>query len=155
MTAASVRVLACLLCLSACRPSHGDGADEHTRTLGSVEVTARLVEVPPKAVIRRELYDYAGVMKYEVLAVHRGALPVGAVICVAHYNPPKPRAAAADRRVRTVGGNVSLWREGDCHRLALEQGLEDHYMGGIVDEFFKEPHIPRFWAVWTNFADPP
>ena len=147
-------LLAALL-LASCRDPHGDGADVHVTTKGSLEVTARLLEVPPNAVMQRGLYDYAGVMKYEILRVHRGSLARGAVICVAHYNPFKPRASAADKRVRLLGGNVAVWREGDCHRLALEPGLEDHYMGGIVDEFHLEPSVPRHWAVWSNMADAP
>src|SRR5258708_602301 len=34
---------------------------------GSIEVTARLVEIPEGAIFERELYNYATVLKYQVL----------------------------------------------------------------------------------------
>ena len=155
MTLPRVLLLTLGIALLSCRQRSGDGADAGVTTRGTVEVTARLIDAPAKALLKRELYDFAGVLKYEVLTVHRGAVKRGSVICVAHYNPYKPRAAAADKRVREVGGNASFFQTGDCHRMALEPGLEDHYMGGIVDEYFAEPALPRFWAVWTNLADAP
>lgn len=155
MTLPRILVLFVSAALLSCGKRHGDGADTKVTTRGTVEVTARLIDAPAKALLKRELYDFAGVLKYEVLAVHRGPVKQGSIICVAHYNPFKPRAAAADKRVREVGGDASFFQTGDCHRMALEPGLEDHYMGGIVDEFFAEPALTRFWAVWTNMADAP
>lgn len=155
MTLPRILLAVIMAAFCSCRERHGNGADANVTTRGSVEVTARLVDAPAKALIKRELYDYAGVLKYEVLAVHRGTLKKGTIICVAHYNPFKPRASAADKRVGEVGGNASFFQTGDCHRMALEPGLEDHYMGGIVDEYFAEPGLPRFWAVWTNMSDAP
>ena len=66
---------------------------------GSIEVTARLVEIPEGAIFKRELYDYATVLKYQVLQVHRGKVE-GETIFVGHYNPFKPRSEAADSKVR-------------------------------------------------------
>ena len=41
---------------------------------GSVEVMARLVEIPEGAIFKKDLYNYTTILKYEVLKVHRGAL---------------------------------------------------------------------------------
>jgi hypothetical protein len=141
-----------LLC-AACSPHHGDGADANVTKLGSIEVTARLVEVPPKAIVDRKLYDYAAILKYEVVQVHRGDLKLGAAIYVAQYNPIKPRSNAADKRVKSIGGNVATFIAGNYHRLALEAPLDEHYMGGIVNEYHAEPTGTLYWAVWTNAAD--
>jgi hypothetical protein len=121
------------------------------RELGSIEVTARLVEIPEGAIVRRELYDYAAVLKYEVLQVHRGELEQK-TIYVGQYNPLKPRHAVADRRVPEIGGNVETLQEGQVHRLALEAPIEDVFMGGIVNKYFGQPTGPIYFAVWTDSA---
>ena len=69
----------------------GPGADSELESRGTIEVTARLVEIPEKAIFERELYNYATVLKYEVTQVHRGKVK-GQTIYVAHYNPFKPRS---------------------------------------------------------------
>lgn len=124
------------------------GEDAEVTTRGSAEVTARLVE------IRGEFpenvnYDYAFVMKYEVLQTHRGGVDSD-VIYVGHYNPRKPRAAAADERVEQVGGNLVQFRAGDVHRMALESPIDNYFMGGIIDKYFEEKSDPIYWAIWTN-----
>jgi hypothetical protein len=130
------------------------GGDNHApspevSTLGSVEVTARLEaiggEFPPN-----KLYDYAYVMKYRVLKVHRGTVP-DEYIYVGHYNPLKPRAEAQDKFSGKLGGNVTGFKVGDVHRMALEGPLDQHFMGGIIDKHIKEKG-PRYWAVWTERA---
>jgi len=144
-----------VLLLCSCHSSHGDGSDAKMTSLGTVEVTARLVEVQPKAIVNRQLYDYAAILKYEVLSVHRGALKKGDVIYVAHYNPFKPRASAADKRIKDIGGNVAAFFAGEIHRLAMEVPLDEHYLGAIVNEYFDANPSPLYWAVWTNMADAP
>ena len=129
------------------------GADAEVVKRGTVEVTARLVEIPEGAVFKRELYDYATILKYEVTAVHRGALQKGATIFVGHYDPWKPRAEAADKRVKDIGGTLRIFRADALHRMALETPMDDHYLGGIVDKYFGKHQGPSFWAVWTNVAD--
>ncbi len=74
--------------------------DSQVVSLGQIEVSARLVEIPDGAVFQRDLYDYATILKYEVVTVHRGALGKSAPFYVAHYNPWKARAEAADPRAR-------------------------------------------------------
>lgn len=81
--------------------------DPRLGSRGTVEVTAKLLEVPEGAIIQRDRYDYATVLKYEVTEVHRGDVQRGAVIYVGHYNPWKPRAEAADRKVKEVGGDAA------------------------------------------------
>jgi len=124
-------------------------ADKELGTLGTAEVTAKLVDVqdpfPPN-----DLYNYAFVMKYQVLAVHRGKV-AGNEILVAHYNPLKPRATVQDEFSGKVGGHVDHFRVGDVHRMALEAPVDNFWMGGVVDKYFNEKGV-RYWAVWTNTA---
>jgi hypothetical protein len=128
------------------RPS---APDPQLATNGSVEVTARLVEIPEGAIFKRDLYDYATVLKYQVLQVHRGKVD-GDTLYVGHYNPWKPRAEAADKRAPKVGGNVRQFEAGDTHRMALEVPIEDYFMGGIVNKYFGKTTNTIYWAVWTN-----
>ncbi|MDQ1256156.1 MAG: hypothetical protein QG656_752 [Candidatus Hydrogenedentes bacterium] len=143
---------AAVLCASCAQPAE-TGVDEHVTALGSVEVTAELVEIPGEF-IDRPMYDYAFIMKYKVLEVHRGAID-GDTIYVGHYNPLKPRAEAADARVPEVGGNVVKFRVGDVHRMALDVPIDDCFMGGIVNRYFDQGAGPIYWAIWTNRATKP
>lgn len=144
-------LLLLVLALS-CAQQATTGEDAHVTTAGSIEITAKLVDVPGEFV-NRPMYDYAFVMKYQVLAVHRGEV-AGDTIYIGHYNPLKPRARAADARVPEVGGNLRKFRVGDVHRMALEVPIDDHYMGGIINRYFgKEDTGPIYWALWTNRAE--
>jgi hypothetical protein len=116
---------------------------------GSIEVTAKLVEIPEGAIFQRELYNYATVLKYQVLEVHRGNVK-GQTIYVGHYNPAKPRSEVADRRVQDVGGNLKSFHAGEVHRMALEGSMFDHFTGGILNKYSGEDTDPIYWAVWTN-----
>ena len=127
-------------------------ADPHLATNGTVEVTAKLLEVPDGAIFKRDLYDYATILKYQVVKVHRGAVK-GDVLYVGHYNPWKPRAEAPDARVKGIGGNVRQFQAGAVHRLALEAPIDDFYMGGIVNKYFGKTTGPLYWAVWANRAE--
>lgn len=125
------------------------GCDERP---GPVEVTAQLVDVPAGAIFKRDLYDYATVLKYRVLKVHRGRVAED-VIYVAHYNPFKRRSEAADRRVKNVGGNLEAFVAGEVHRMVLEPDAEAHYMGGVVNLYFDQGASKVYWAVRTDRAD--
>lgn len=120
-------------------------------TLGTVEVTAKLLdtggEFPPN-----DLYDYAHVMKYEVITAHRGKVD-GTIIYVGHYNPLKPRASAADERVKEIGGNVTKFVVGDVHHMALAVPIDENFMGGIVNKLPESEKGPIYWALWTDRAD--
>jgi len=131
-----------------CAKKADTGHDNNVRTLGSIEVTAQLLEI--RGQLKNDpLYDYAHVMKYKVLKVHRGKLDKD-IIYVGHYNPAKPRSRVADARVREIGGNLKKFRAGDIHRMAMEVPIDDYYMGGIINKYFDETKDPIHWAVWTN-----
>jgi hypothetical protein len=143
-----------VLCVSCARDAAGPaatGEDPEVTARGSIEVTAELVEIPEGAIFKRELYNYATVLKYQIVEVHRGKVD-GQTIYVGHYNPFKPRSEAADQRVEGVGGNLKTFRAGQVHRLALEVPIEDHFMGGIVNKYFGKETGPIYWAVWTNLV---
>ncbi|GMW03035.1 MAG: hypothetical protein AMXMBFR84_41710 [Candidatus Hydrogenedentota bacterium] len=124
-----------------------DGSDPIIGSVGTVEVTARLTDIqgefPPN-----DLYDYAYVMKYDVVKTHRGN--VSGSILVGHYNPLKPRSEAADQRADDVGGNVTAFHVGDVHRLALEVPIDEYCMAGIINKYADQEESPIYWAVWTN-----
>jgi len=127
------------------------GEDAQVTSLGTVEVTARLVEIPDGAIFKRELYDYATILKYRVVKVHRGKIE-GDTLFVGQYNPFKPRDQAADRRVKEVGGNLKAFEAGQVHRMALQAPIEEFFMGGIVNKYFGQTADPIYWAVWTNLV---
>ena len=132
-------------------PPEAAKTDTELTTRGTVEVTAELVEVPEGAIFKRDLYDYATVLKYKVMSVHRGKVD-GQTIYVGHYNPFKPRSQAADQRVPAIGGDLKSFRAGQVHRMALEVPIDDHFMGGIVNKYFGQETGPIYWAVRTNLV---
>lgn len=141
--------LLCVLSLCLCCSKKPDaGVDDKVTTLGSVEVTAQLLEIKGK-IIDDPLYDYAHVMKYKVLQVHRGKVDKD-IIYVGHYNPAEARSGVADARVREIGGNLLKFRAMDIHRMALQVPIDDYYMGGIINKYFGETEDPIYWALWTN-----
>jgi len=140
-------LLAPALCLS-CSKKPDTGADSKVTALGSIEVTAKLLEIKGD-LPNIPMYDYAFVMKYQVLQVHRGKVD-GDTVYVGHYNPLKPRAVAADARAPQIGGSVKKFKPGDIHRMALEVPIDDYYMGGIINRYFEESKAPIYWALWTN-----
>lgn len=137
--------------LNACdnRPETTSTPDPHLATRGTVEVSAELVEVPEGAIFKRDLYDYATILKYHVVTVHRGEVN-GETIYVGHYDPWKPRSEAADKRVPDIGGNLKRFEAGKVHHLALEVPIDDFFMGGIVNKYFGQDTGPLYWAVWTD-----
>ena len=144
-----IMLLVSAVCVyTSCTKNPETGEDEKVTSLGSLEVTARLVEIEGE-LIYEPRYDYAHVIKYEVLEVHRGDVNE-AVSYVGHYNPAKPRDSVADARVGDIGGNVKKFKAGDIHRMALEVPIDESYMGGIINKYFDSGTGPVYWAVWTN-----
>lgn len=139
-------------CGTKSEPVGDAGSGGEVGTLGSLEVSARLLEIPEGSIFKRDLYDYAAILKYEVLKVHRGTLD-SPTIHVAHYNPFKPRSEAADRRVKRIGGDLGRFEAGQVHRMALEVPLDDHFMGGVINKYFGTDTGPLYWAVWTNLVE--
>jgi len=138
-----------LSCRKESNPSGANGEDPNVTSMGSIEVTARLMEIPEGAIFKRDLYDYATVLKYDVLKVHRGQIKAQ-TIYVGHYNPFKSRSEAADKRVLNIGGNLTSFRADHIHRMALEVPIDDYFMGGIINKYFGKFDEPIYWAVWTN-----
>ncbi len=110
------------------------------------------MEIPEEAIFERELYDYATILKYEVVRSHRGDLAEGTIIYVGHYNPWKPRAEAADKRAKDIGGDLISFESGHLHRMALAAPMDEQYLGGIVDKYFGKREGETYWAIWTNEA---
>ena len=135
------------LCLLAVSCGSPPAADREVATLGTTEVSAQLLEIPG-AFPANDLYNYAYVMKYRVVSVHRGQLE-GNEILIAHYNPLKARSKAHDEFSGSLGGHLQRFRAGDIHRMALQSPLDQYWMGGVIDKYYKEKG-KRYWAVWTN-----
>jgi hypothetical protein len=139
-----------VLLLTGCSaPAPTDGADPQVTAMGAIEVTAKLVDIPG-TFPPNDIYDYAYVMKYEIVQVHRGE--ASGTIFVGQYNPLKNRAEAADERSGEIGGTVTRFRTGDLHRLALDVPIDNFCMAGIVNEYAeKDPSdAPIYWAIWSN-----
>ena len=147
MRAALPAVLAAALLLAGCSRKPAGEVDKEVTTLGDTEVTAQLVEIP-EPFPPNDLYNYAYVLKYRVLKVHRGNPPRGEIF-VGQYNPLKPRERVQDDVSGKVGGRVQVFRAGDIHRMALAAPLDQYWMGGIIDKYFERPGT-RYWAIWTN-----
>ena len=148
----SVLVLTALL--AGCgAPAPTDGADEHVTSMGTIEVTAKLVDIPGDFP-SNDLYDYAYVMKYEVVEVHRGE--ASGTLLVGQYNPLKKRSEVADVRTGEIGGDVTRFRVGDLHRLALDAPIDNFCMAGIINKYAETepPDMPIYWAFWTNQVIP-
>ena len=150
VSSAILFMLLSLPMIFSCSPANETGIDNTITTRGDFEATAQLTEIRGEF-INRDLYDYAFIMKYAVRKVHRGAIDADTIF-VAHYNPQKPRSAAADDRVGDIGGNLTEFRPGDLHRMALVVPIDDYYMGGIINRYFEEYNGPIYWALWTNLA---
>jgi hypothetical protein len=123
-TAACAGVLGALLC--AASAAHADPPAPAT----TLKVTAKLVEIPSK-LPSDELYDYAYVMKYQVV----GGPMDGKSILVAHYKPRLARTAIKDKMKSVVSGKVRSFHEGDTHNLQLTSDVKSVWKGALVDEF--------------------
>ena len=145
-------VAAVALAAIGCRNDANRGLDAKVTKLGTVEVTARLIEIPGKFLPNDGLYNYAFVLKYEVLEIHRGQVD-RKQIAVGHYNPLKPRPKVGDEFFPDLGGDLKKFRAGDVHRMALHVPLDDHALIGVVDRYHTEDKGPLYWAVWTNLAN--
>ncbi len=100
-----------------------------------IDLTAKLVEIPTKFP-PDELYDYAYVMRYQVVG---GAMD-GQSILVAHYKPRQPRAGIKDQMKKYVSGKVRSFHVGDVHKLRLAPNLKAIWKGALVDEFAATDH---------------
>src|SRR5262247_1860478 len=90
-----------------------------TQPSNVITVTAKLVEIP-SSLPPDDLYDYAYVMRYEVI----GGPMDKASILVAHYKPRVPRAKIKDGVKLHVGGKLRSFAQGDIHKLKLSPDLK-------------------------------
>ena len=98
-------------------------------------VTAKLVEIPSKFP-PDDLYDYAYVMRYEVIG---GPLDKSTIL-VAHYKPAQPRSKIKDKMKAHVGGKLRSFVQGDVHKLKLTADLKKHWKGALIDEYSATDH---------------
>ena len=119
--------------------------DAHSEVDAStiVSVSAKLVEIPSK-LPPDDLYDYAYVMKYEVV----GGPMDKQTILVAHYKPLQPRAKIKDKMKEYVGGKLRSFTQGDMHKLKLTSDLKKVWKGPLVDEYAAtDRKSVRYWCL--------
>lgn len=111
-----------------------------------ISVTAKLVELPGKFP-SDDLYDYAYVMKYQVV----GGPMDKQTIFVAHYKPKQPRAKIKDKMKEFVGGKLRSFDAGDTHVLKLTSDLKKIWKGALTDEYAaSDRKSPRYWCLEAN-----
>ena len=115
---------------------------------GTIEVTAKLVKIPGK-MPPDELYDYAFVMKYQVL----GGKLDKQTLYVAHYKPRRPRNKITDKMKKHVKGSLKRFTEGDLHKMTLAPKIKKVWRGAVVDEFFAtDRKSPRYFCLRVDPA---
>ena len=125
----------------------GRARAESPAPANTLTVTAKLVEIPGKFP-SDDLYDYAYVMRYEVIG---GAMDKKSIL-VAHYKPRQARSAIKDQMKKYVSGKVRSFHEGDVQKLQLTPDLKSVWKGALVDEFAATDHKSvRYFAL---SADP-
>jgi hypothetical protein len=111
-------------------------------------VTARLVEIPAKFP-PDDLYDYAFVMRYEVVG---GPMDKQSIL-VAHYRPRQPRGKIKAPMNAHVKGKLRSFVQGDVHKLKLDPGLKAIFTGALIDEFAAtDRKSVRYWALEADPA---
>ena len=140
--------LALVLCGAGIVATPGSAhADLPPAPAATLNVTAKLVEIPGKFP-SDDLYDYAYVMRYEVIG---GELDKKSIL-VAHYKPRQPRSAIKDQMKKYVSGKVRSFHQGDVQKLQLTSELKSVWKGALVDEFAATDHKSiRYFAL---SADP-
>lgn len=122
--------------------SHEARSEENAK----LTVTAKLVEIPSKFP-PDDLYDYAYVMRYEVIG---GPLDKSSLL-VAHYKPRQPRAKIKDKMKAFVAGSVRSFNTGDTHKLTLSADLKKIWKGPLVDEFAAtDRKSVRYWCLQVD-----
>jgi hypothetical protein len=113
-----------------------------------ITVTARLVEIP-SSLPPDDLYDYAYVMRYEVVG---GAMDKQSML-VAHYKPRQPRSKIKDAMKVHVRGKLRSFTQGDLHKLKLSPDLKSIWKGALVDEFAATDRKSiRYWCLEVDPA---
>jgi hypothetical protein len=131
------------IALSLPHDARGDANETAT-----IDVTAKLVEIPSK-LPPDDLYDYAYVMRYEVVG---GPLDK-TVILVAHYKPLQPRSKIKDKMKEHVGGKLRSFSVGDQHKMKLTSDLKSIWKGPLLDEFAAtDRKSVRYWCLAVDPA---
>jgi hypothetical protein len=111
-------------------------------------VTAKLVEIPSKFP-PDDLYDYAYVMRYEVIG---GPLDKSSIF-VAHYKPRQARSKIKDKMKDFAGGKLRSFTVGDVHKMRLAPDLKKIWKGPLVDDFAATDHKSvRYWCLEVDPA---
>jgi hypothetical protein len=114
----------------------------------TITVTAKLVDIPSK-LPPDDLYDYAYVMRYEVVG---GPLDKTSIY-VAHYKPLQPRSKIKDGMKDNVGGKLRSFNVGDLHKLKLTSDLKKVWKGPLLDEFgATDRKSIRYWCLQVDPA---
>ena len=107
------------------------------------KVTAKLIKIPGNFP-PDDLYDYAYVMKYQVL----GGRLDQQILLVAHYKPRRARSAISDKMKKHVSGRLTRFKENDVHELTLTAKLKSIWRGALVDELFAtDRKSVRYWCL--------
>jgi hypothetical protein len=115
---------------------------------GTFEVTAKLVKIPSK-LPPDELYDYAYVMKYQVV----GGKLDKQTIYVAHYKPRRARDKINDKMQQYVAGSLKRFTEGELHKMLLAPKVKKVWRGAVVDKFFAADRTsPRYFCLKVDPA---
>lgn len=124
----------------------GQAATPASPVAATINVTAKLVEIP-SSLPPDDLYDYAYVMRYEVIG---GPLDK-ATILVAHYKPLQPRSKIKDKMKEHVSGKLRSFVVGDVHKLKLASDLKKIWKGPLVDEFAAtDRKSTRYWCLQAD-----
>jgi hypothetical protein len=127
----------CLTVGAAAGPARADGA---AAGADPIVVTAKLIEIPAKFP-PDDLYDYAFVMKYEVV----GGPMDKQTILVAHYKPRQPRSKIKEKH---TSGKLRSFNQGDLHKLKLTADLKKVWKGALTDEYAAtDRKSVRYWAL--------
>ena len=113
-----------------------------------ISVTAKLVEIPSKPP-PDDLYDYAFVMRYEVIG---GPLDKS-ILLVAHYKPLQPRSKIKGKMKEFVGGKLRSFTQGDTHKMKLSPDLKKIWKGALIDDFSATDRKSiRYWCLEADPA---
>lgn len=115
---------------------------------GELQVTAKLVEIPA-TFPPDDLYDYAFVMRYEVVG---GPMDKKSIF-VAHYKPRQPRNKIKDKMKDQARGKLRSFKQGDTHKLKLSADLKKIWAGALLDEFSAtDRKSVRYWCLEVDPA---
>ena len=119
------------VCAAALLAATALAKDKKDAAPGPLHVTAKLVKIPG-TFPPDDLYDYAYVMKYEVVGGQLDRRP----LLVAHYKPRRARSEIKDKMRKHVAGTLRSFKEGEVHQMTLITPVKKVWKGALVDELF-------------------